>query len=237
VLKFTLPVSGNSIGGLLLDDRERVLELSLRFRKPGNQSYAVPMSSVIGLARSIAQSPQPGQNYSTFGAPATSTTPVPIPQSSVVVPQRPVLALEARGPGSVVVKPLRTGRCPACFQDDLCKDRHRFFWPEHLVNALKKRAENGSVGTPVRCDPRVADLVLTRGSRGADLEIHFFAGASTYRSDCRDRQRDRLERQSGRGKDASRVIERLKAVRAEATPKTEPKREKEKNQKDNKKNS
>jgi hypothetical protein len=92
---------------------------------------------------------------------SASATPVPIPQTSVLVPQRPVLPLQARGPGSVVVKPSRPVDILAASKTIYVSSGTQFFKPEHLINALKKRAEIEQWGLSFVDDPRVADLILT----------------------------------------------------------------------------
>src|SRR5258705_12001947 len=79
VPKFTAPVSAISAGSLLLDDREHVLGIVAPLPQAQSQNYAVPMSSVIALARSI---PQAAPAYPASVTASSSTTAVPIPQSS-----------------------------------------------------------------------------------------------------------------------------------------------------------
>ena len=108
VLRFTAHLATNSPGALLIDERGRGVGLLAAFPQSENQSYAIPFSSVLGLARATGGNNAP--LISTLGSlvltPATaSPTPIPIPQRDVLVPQRPVSPLTPRGPGSVVVKP------------------------------------------------------------------------------------------------------------------------------------
>jgi S1-C subfamily serine protease len=156
VLSFSAPVSLANSGALLLDERGRVLGILAARPQAQAQNYAVPVSSVIGLVRSIGL---PASAAVTLAS--ASAAPVPIPQTSVLVPQRPVLPLEARGPGSVVVKPSRPVDVLAASKTVYVTSRTEFFKPEHLINALRKRAEVEQWGLSFVDDPRVADLILT----------------------------------------------------------------------------
>lgn len=224
VLKFTGPLSGR-VGGLLLDDRERVLGIVAPLPQAQSQSYAVPMSSVIGLARSIAQTIQA---YPTPFAPSASATPAPIPQSSVLVPQRPVLALEARGPGSVVVKPARPIDVLLASKTIYVTTETDFFKPEHLVNALKKRAEMDLWGFVFVDDPRVADLVLTLDHVALTWKFTFSMAHQRTGVIVATGSVIIWDGNLGAGHMAGRVIDKLNAVRAQAAPKTEPANEKDK---------
>jgi S1-C subfamily serine protease len=91
VLKFTALPAGSQGGGLLIDDRGRPLGLLAASAQSQNPNYAVPLSSLMGLVRSVgvAQTPWTGGNAVTSG----QNQPVSIPQSSVSVPQLAVLPL------------------------------------------------------------------------------------------------------------------------------------------------
>ena len=156
VLRFSMPISLGNSGALLLDERGRVLGILAARPQAQVQNYAVPVSSVIGLVRSIGM-PAPAP----MTLASASATPVPIPQTSVLVPQRPVLPLQARGPGSVVVKPSHPVDILAASKTIYVSSGTQFFKPEHLINALKKRAEIEQWGLSFVDDPRVADLILT----------------------------------------------------------------------------
>ena len=156
VLRFSVPVSLPNNGALLLDERGRVLGILAARPQAQLQNYAVPMINVIGLVRSIGM---PASAPMTLAS--ASATPVPIPQTSVLVPQRAVLPLQARGPGSVVVKPSRPVDILAASKTIYVSSETQFFKPEHLINALKKRAEIEQWGLSFVDDPRVADLILT----------------------------------------------------------------------------
>lgn len=164
VLKFTAAVTANSAGALLIDERGRGVGLLAASPQAENQSYAVPLSSVLGLARlgtGMAQSPIPTFGTVLLSPATTSPTPVPIPQRDVLVPQRPVSPLEPRGPGSVVVKPSRPGDVLAASKTIFVTSRTVNFKPEQLINELGKKSEFSLLGLSFVDDPQVADLVLT----------------------------------------------------------------------------
>lgn len=225
VLKFTAPASAFSAGSLLLDERERVLGILVPLPQAHSQSYAVPMSSVIGLGRSIAQAAQP---YPGSTAPSTATTAAPIPQSSVLVPQRAVLPLEARGPGSVVVKPFRPADVLLASKTIYVTTETDFFTPEHLVNALKKRAEMDQWGLVFVDDQRVADLVLTLDHVPLTWKFTFSLAHQRTGVIVATGSVIIWDGNLGAGHMADRVIDKLNAVRAQSTPKTDPANEKDK---------
>ena len=212
-LKFTTPVSANSIGGLLVDDKERVMGIVVPTPQSQTQNYAVPFSSVTGLARSVGV--QPSSVYATA---AVSTTPVPIPQNSVLVPQRPVLPLEARGPGSVVVKPTRAVDVLLASKTIYVASQSDFFEPQHLVNALKKRSEIEQWGLVFVDDPRVADLVLTLDHVALTWKFTFSLAHQRTGVIVATGNVIIWDGNLGAGKMASRVVEKLTTVRAQASP-------------------
>jgi S1-C subfamily serine protease len=164
VLKFTAPVSANTAGSLLVDEKGRGVGLLAAFPHSENQSYAVPFASVLGMTRAASgttQSLVPALSGFVLAPSAASPTPIPIPQRDVLVPQRPVSPLTARGPGSVVVKPSRPADVLAASKTVFVISRTVNFQPEHLINALGKKAEFGLLGLSFVDDPQVADLVLT----------------------------------------------------------------------------
>jgi hypothetical protein len=77
-----------------------------------------------------------------------------------MVPERPVLPLEARGPGSVVVKPNTVPEILAASKTIYVRSRTTSFKPDQLINALNKQREFGQFGLTFVDDPSVADLVL-----------------------------------------------------------------------------
>jgi S1-C subfamily serine protease len=157
VLKFTAPVAPNAIGGVLVDNHGRALGLVTTLPQAQGQAYAVPLSTVVGLVRSVGVQPSPVAPLQT----QVATRPFPIPQQDVSVPQRPVTPLAARGPGSVVVKPSRPVDVLLASKTIYVTTRTTFFKPEQLINELKKRAELDAWGLSFVDDEQVADLVLT----------------------------------------------------------------------------
>ena len=218
VLKFTAPVSATSAGSLLLDDRDHVLGIVAPFPQAQSQNYAVPMSSVIGLGRSI---PQAAPAYPARVAASSSTTAVPIPQSSVLVPQRPVLPLEARGPGSVVVKPIRPVDVLLASRTIFVTTETDFFTPEHLVNALKKRVEMEQWGLLFVDDQRVADMVLTLDHVPLTWKFTFSLAHQRTGVIVATGSVIIWDGNLGAGHMADRVVDKLSALRTQATPITE----------------
>jgi S1-C subfamily serine protease len=156
VLKFTAPVTPNAVGGVLIDEKGRALGLLTALPQALSRNYAVPLSSVLGLVRAIGVQLAPATALAN-----TTTAPYPIPQSQVSVPQRPVLPLAARGPGSVVVKPTRPVDVLLASKTIYVMTRTTFFKPDQLINELKKKAELDQWGLTFVDDPEVADLILT----------------------------------------------------------------------------
>ena len=163
VLRFTAPTSSHSTGALLVDERGRALGMVTALPQAENQSYAVPLSSVIGLARSVNGNTWviPTIGTLTLSPALASATPVPIPQRDVLVPQRPVSPLQPRGPGSVVVKPSRPVDVLLASKTIFVDSRTMHFKPEQLINELRKKSELDNWGLVFVDDQQVADLVLT----------------------------------------------------------------------------
>jgi hypothetical protein len=103
-----------------------------------------------------------------------------------------------------------------------------FFKSEHLVNALKKRAEIEQLGLVFVDDPRVADLVLTLDH--VPLTWKFTFSLAHQRTGVIIATGNVIiwDGNLGAGKMAGRVIEKLNAVRAQAAPRIESQNEKEK---------
>ncbi|MEA2204743.1 MAG: serine protease Do [Blastocatellia bacterium] len=164
VLKFTAPASANGAGSLLVDERGRGVGLLAAFPHAESQNYAVPFASVLGMTRAAAgntQSVVPALSALVLTPAAASPTPIPIPQRDVLVPQRPVSPLAAKGPGSVVVNPSRPGDVLAASKTVFVTSRTVNFQAEHLINALGKKSEFGLLGLSFVDEREVADLVLT----------------------------------------------------------------------------
>lgn len=163
VLRFTAPMTPHSTGALLIDERGRALGVVTALPQAEHQSYAVPLSSVIGLARSVSGNTWviPTTGTVTLSPATASATPVPIPQRDVLVPQRPVSPLQPRGPGSVVVKPSRPVDVLLASKTIFVTSRTMHFKPEQLINALRKKSQLDNWGLSFVEDRQVADLVLT----------------------------------------------------------------------------
>ncbi|MDX6613722.1 MAG: serine protease Do [Blastocatellia bacterium] len=164
VLKFTATAAFHTPGALLVDERGRGIGLLAASPSAENQSYAVPLSNLLGLARTPTGNAQPlvpTLSALVLSPAIASPTPVPIPQGDVSVSQRPVSPLAARGPGSVVVKPSRPVDVLAASKTIFVTSRTINFKPDQLINELGKRAEFVQLGLSVVEDPQVADLILT----------------------------------------------------------------------------
>jgi hypothetical protein len=157
VLKFTAPYSAGQIGGVLIDAKGSPLGLLAPAPNAQNQNYAVPLSSLVGLTRSIGF----GTMLATTASSSASTQPYPILQSSVMVPQRPVTPLSAKGPGSVVIKSTRPVdillESKTIYVDSYTEN----FKPDQLVNELTSKTEFNNLGLSFVDEREVADLVLT----------------------------------------------------------------------------
>ncbi|MEO6390978.1 MAG: serine protease [Pyrinomonadaceae bacterium] len=156
ILKFTSQYSDGQIGGMLIDSKGGPIGLLAPAPNAQSQNYAVPLTSLVGLTRSIGfiQSPPVTNTYS-------QTTPYPILQSSVAVPQRPVTPLSARGPGSVVIKSARPIDILTTAKTIFVTSYTENFEPDQLVNELSKKSEMADWGLSFVDDRDVADLVLT----------------------------------------------------------------------------
>lgn len=216
VLKFTAPVSQNAIGGVLVDERGRTLGIVTASPQAQSQSYAVPMSSVIGLVRSVGVQPA-----SALATAAVSSAPFPIPQSGVSVPQRPVSPLQARGPGSVVVKPARPVDVLLASKTIYVTSRTNFFKPEQLINELKKRAELDSWGLSFVDDEQVADLILTLDHVVFTYKFTFTLSHQRTGVVVATGSRIIWDGNLGSPQMAKRVIEKLTEVRAQSPTKQE----------------
>lgn len=154
----------NAAGGLLLDEVGRSLGIITTTPEIKGQNIAVPLSSVVGLIRSVpiagsvVVSAVPGISTSYPAAP--TQTPYPIPQGSVVVPERGITPLSAKGPGSVVVKPKTVPEILAVSKTIYVTSRTVSFKPEHLINALNKRKEMAEWGLSFVDERDLSDLIL-----------------------------------------------------------------------------
>lgn len=157
VLQINNAVAGNTAGALLLD--ERGYSLGMMTTTPASKGQiAVPLSSVVGLIRSV-------QSNSTLTPtsvknPAPSQTPFPIPQSSVLVPERGITQLSAKGPGSVVVKPKTVPEILAASKTIYVTSKTVSIKPDQMVNALNSRKEMAEWNLSFVEERELADLIL-----------------------------------------------------------------------------
>ncbi|HEX8160467.1 MAG TPA: serine protease [Pyrinomonadaceae bacterium] len=216
VLRFTANVPAGAVGGALVDDKGRALGL-LTAQGAG---YAVPMSAIIGLVRSV------GVQVAMATQTVASNAPFPIPQSQVSVPQRPVLPLEARGPGSVVVKPSRPVDALLASRTIFVRSYSNYFKPEQLVNELNKRPELAAWNLSFVDDERVADLVLTIDHVVLTYKYTFTLAHQRTGVIVATGSRIIWDGNLGAPDMAERVIEKLTQVRAQTPSKPEPAAEK-----------
>ena len=157
VLQISNVVAGNTSGALLLD--ERGYSLGMITTTPGVKGQiAVPLSSVVGLIRSVQANSVLAAAPTNNAAP--SQTPYPIPQSSVLVPQRGITPLSAKGPGSVVVKPTTVPEILAVSKTIYVTSGTVSFKPDQLVNELNKRTEIPEWGLSFVDERDLADLII-----------------------------------------------------------------------------
>lgn len=152
-------ITGNTTGGLVLDERGRTLGIVTTTPDIKGQGIAVPLSSFVGLVRSL-QAASPFTAATTTSAPAPSNTPYPVPQGSVLVPQRGVTPLSAKGPGSVVVKPSSVPEILAASKTIYVTSNTVSFKPDQMINALNKRKEITEWGLTFVDERELADLIL-----------------------------------------------------------------------------
>jgi len=207
------PAGGTATtGGLLLDEVGRSLGVVTTTPETKGHNIAVPLTSILGLIRSASlSSPATVTTVASISAP--ENTPMPIPQTSVAMPERGVVALDAKGPGSVVVRPKTIPEVMAASKTIYVRSWSNTFKPEQLVNALLKQKEFGDFGFTFVDDEKLADLVL-------DIDHVVMTWKYTFRLSS---QRlgvvvatgDRIIWDGNLGADAmaERVVEKLKAAR------------------------
>jgi S1-C subfamily serine protease len=205
------------IGGLLLDDGGRSLGIVTTTQDVKSVNIAVPISSVLGLVRSV--SPRP-VTTTMAGIPVVMPVnmPRPIPQDSVAMPERGVIRPDPKGPGSTIVKPSTVPEILAASKTIYVSSRTKTFRPEHMINALNKRKEMAEWGLTVTNDYQLADLIL-------ELDHVLFTWKYTFKIYS---QRlgtviatgDNIIWDGNVGADdmANRVIEKLKAARSNQFP-------------------
>lgn len=220
----------NAAGALVMDENGRSLGIVTTNPEIRNQNIAVPLSSVLGLIRSI----NPSVNSSIYSspAPAPQNTPYPIPQSSVQMPQRGVTPLAPRGPGSAVIKPLSTKEILAASKTIYVTSDTVFFKPEQLINELNKRKEIDDWGLSFVEDRDVADLILEIDHLVFTYKFTFKIYSQRLGSIIATGDVIVFDGNFGAPDMAKRVIEKLGRVRA-----SEKKTETDKNKKTEKKDS
>ncbi|MGA9994323.1 MAG: hypothetical protein WBP93_02860 [Pyrinomonadaceae bacterium] len=176
-----------------------------------DKSKSKPVSSITDPVRPVIA--QPASTLAT--AAEVVNKPLPIPQSQVSVPERPVSPLEARGPGSVVVKPSRPVDVLLASKTIYVASRTNFFKPEQLINELKKRAEIDSWGLSFVDDEKVADLVLTLDHVVFTYKFTFTLSHQRTGIVVATGSRIIWDGNLGAAEMAKRVIEKLTQVRAQ----------------------
>jgi len=159
LLETDAPASASVTGGLLLDEMGRSLGIITTTPDVKGQNIAVPMTSILGLIRSASLSVTPAAT-TVASVPVAANTPVPIPQASVAMPERGVVGLDPKGPGSVVVRPKTVPEIIAASRTVYVRSWSDTFKPEQLVNALLKQKEFEGFGFTFVDDQKLADLIL-----------------------------------------------------------------------------
>lgn len=158
VLQFKGLDGDKRIGGLVIDDGGHSLGIINTNDSLSGQDIAVPISSVLGLIRSVSQKIAP-PNYATT-SPSPINAPYPIPQSSVQMPQRGVTPLTPKGPGSTVIKPITPKEILAVSKTIYVVSDTVFVKPDQVVNALNKKEEMTDWGLSFVQERDLADLIL-----------------------------------------------------------------------------
>ena len=151
--------TANAAGGLLLDEAGHSLGIITTTPEVKGRNIAVPLSSVLGMIRS-AQTPTETTSAAVPSKPIVSTTPVPIAQSSVQMPERGVITPAAAGPGSVIVKPTTPKEVLASAKTIYVQSNSVSFKSDQLVNALLKQPEFAGFGLTFVDDYKLADLII-----------------------------------------------------------------------------
>jgi hypothetical protein len=169
VLKFTSTINADATGGVLVDFQGRALGLIAPLRQASTQNYAVPLSNIVGLVRSIPTR----QPTTTALVLAQGTQPlsraIPVWQSSttpleqmppVAVPQRPTTALTPAGPGSVVIRETDPAKLLLNSKTLYITSDSNVFKSVQLLNELRKRQEFTDWNLSFVDEREVADLIL-----------------------------------------------------------------------------
>lgn len=144
------------------------------------------------------------------------------PRPPTLVPERPVLPLPAKGPGSVVVRPSRPVDVLQASRTIFVQSYTENFKPDQLVNALSDRAELASWDLSFVDEREVADLILTLDQ--VDFTWKFTFKLAHQRTGVVVATGDVIiwDGNLGAGHMADRVIQRLKKVRVQVpTPPAE----------------
>jgi len=171
ILKFTtLPISTETIGGLLVDEQGRALGLIAPQPQAQTQTYAVPFYNLGGLIRSATTAaPATSPLGYSQGAPnlnraipvsQSSTTPLE-PMPPVAVPQRPTTGLAPAGPGSAVVRETDPAKILVGSRTLYIESNSNMFKPVQLLNELRKRREFTDWNLSFVDERGVADMILT----------------------------------------------------------------------------
>lgn len=216
------PVDGGSfVGGMLIDDTGHSLGLITTTPEIKGRNIAVPMTSVLGLIRSAQFSPAAVPITATARAvvPAASNTPYPIPQGSVLMPERGVTGLQPKGPGSVVVKPKTIPEILAVSKTIYVTSGTTFFKPDQLVNALNSDPEFRNMGFTFVTDRSVADMILELDHVLFTYKFTFKLYSERLGTVLASGSRIIWDGNLGAPYMAERVIEKIKAVKG---PETKP---------------
>ena len=226
LLQFDSIVGMNLVGGLLVDEFGRSLGIITTTPDIKGQNIAVPLSSIMGLIRSVplnniaTTAPASPSNY----RPSPAPTPYAIPQSSVLVPQRGVTPLSAKGPGSAVVKPATVPEILALSKTIHVTSRTVSFKPDQLVNELNKHKEINEWGLSFVDEQDLADLVLEIDHVLLTWKYTFKIYSQRLGTIVATGSVVILDGNVGAPAMAERVIEKLKTARGpeKAAPKAEP---------------
>jgi S1-C subfamily serine protease len=216
VMHFDEVDGANFTGGLVLDARGRTLGMVTTTPDVKGQNIAVPLSSLVGMIRSVPNFgavPTAYTGSSTY--PAPSQTPVPIPQNSVLVPQRGITPLPATGPGSVVVKPSTVPEILAVSKTIYVESNTVFFKPQQLVNALNDRKEISEWGLSFTNERQLADLILELDHVVLTYKFTFKLYSQRLGTVVATGSRIIWDGNLGAPYMAERVIEKLKAARGD----------------------
>jgi S1-C subfamily serine protease len=229
----------NAAGGLLLDEVGRSLGMITTTPEIKGQNIAVPLSSVVGLIRSVPMTNAVIVNAvsaAPTGYPAApAQTPYPIPQSSVLVPERGVTPLSAKGPGSVVVKPKTVPEILAVSKTIYVTSRTISFKPDQMINALNKRKEIAEWGYTFTDERELGDLILEIDHVLYTWKYTFKLYSQRLGTVVATGSRIIWDGNLGADDMAKRVIEKLKVARGPEPKSPATQKEEQKTDKDKKK--